>query len=167
MSRITIVTTLRFFAAIAPAILLVVSPVLALGILWLGSAPSAIRDVQVAALEDAQALDTALYKMEWGRTQPDSSQIVLDQERRFADMLDSAARVAVSQEQRDRIRALASASKPTLDALRQANPRDDSLDPKMRELHAMVTDLITAGDTALMQAADDARTQARRFAIVA
>lgn len=167
MANITVVSKIRLLAGIAPAILLIASPVLALALIAFGNIPSDIRDDQLAAFKYAQGLDSALYKMEWGRTQPDGAQIVLDQQRRFADVLDSASEHIDTAEQRDRLAALAQAAKPTLDAFRHADPHDETENARMRDLHAMVTELENADETAIDQSADTARTRARQFAALA
>src|SRR5579864_1655093 len=91
MANVTIITKIRFLAGLAPVILLIVSPLVALALLDFGNIPSTIKDEHIAAIKYADGLDIALYKMEWGRTQPDGVQIVVDQQRRFADYLDSAS----------------------------------------------------------------------------
>lgn len=166
MSRVTIITKLRFLAGITPLMLLLVSPILALALSAFGNVPNMMRDNEFAAIRYAQALDVALYKMEWGRTQPDGSQIVFDQERRFADQIDSAVHHAYTREQRERVQALAQAAKPTLDEFRHADPRDQAVNAKMRALHALVTDLQNADDTALARFSENARDEARQFIVL-
>lgn len=162
MERFTVVSKLRLLACIAPVILLIVVPVVALAFSHFGNLPADIREHEVAALKYAQGLDTALYKMEWGRSQPDGAQIVLDQQRRFADLMDSEVRVIYTPEQQEKLRALAIAAKPTLDAFRNADPRDDSVNARMRDLHVLVGDLMNADDAALMDFAQRAASQARQ-----
>ena len=167
MANVTIVSKIRFLAGIAPAILLIVSPILALAFLEFGNIPSTLRDEQLTALKYAQGVDTALYRMEWGRFQPDGPQIVLDQQRRFADLLDSAVHHVYTPEQRDKLGALAQAAKPTLDAFRHADPHDEVENAKMRDLHTMITDLENADEAALDQFSDAMKSQARLFIALA
>ena len=47
MANVTIVSKIRFLAGIAPAILLIVSPILALAFLEFGNVPSTLRDEQL------------------------------------------------------------------------------------------------------------------------
>lgn len=161
MANVTVVSKIRFLAGIAPVILLIVSPLLALALLEFGNIPSEIRDEQLAAIKYAQGLDAALYKMEWGRTQPDGAQIVVDQQRRFADYLDSAVRHVYTPEQQNKLGNLVQAAKPTLDALRHADPHDEVMNAKMRDLHAMVSELENADEAALDQYSDAAKSRAR------
>ncbi len=49
MANVTVVSKIRFLAGIAPVILLIVSPLLALALLEFGNIPSDIRDEQLAA----------------------------------------------------------------------------------------------------------------------
>jgi hypothetical protein len=167
MAKVTIVSKIRFLAGIAPTILLIVSPILALALLEFGNVPSTLRDEQLTALKYAQGVDAALYKMEWGRYQPDGPQIILDQQRRFADLLDSAVHRVYTPEQRDKLGALAQAAKPTLDAFRHADPHDEVENAKMRDLHNMITDLENADEAAIDQYADAVRSQAHMFIALA
>ena len=166
MANITIVTKLRLLAGIAPIILLIVGPLLAVAFSAFGSIPQMMSDNEIASLRYAQGLDVALYKMEWGRTQPEGAQIVLDQQRRFADLLDSAARHVATSDQRDKVAALAQAAKPTLDALRTADPRDEAVNARMRELHTKVSDLVNADDAALTRFSANSENQARQFIVL-
>src|SRR5579862_196596 len=81
MTNVTVITKIRFLAGLAAIILLIASPLLALGFLGYGNIPADIKDEQLAAIKYAEGLDAALYKMEWGRFQPDGTQIVVDQQR--------------------------------------------------------------------------------------
>lgn len=166
MANITVVSKIRFLAGLAPVILLIVSPVLALAFLAFGNVPSDLRDEQLAALRFAQNADSALYKMEWGRTQPDGVQIVLDQQRRFADLLDSAAHHLYTADQRAKLQTLAEAAKPALDAYRHADPHDEVMVAKMRDLHTMLTELENADEAALDQFGDAAKSRARQLVAV-
>src|SRR5712671_4674027 len=83
MNQLTIVTKLRLMAAIAPAILLLLALFLAEGFYIFGGIPRSIIDNQYASVRAAEGMDNSLFKMDWGRSQPDGPQIVLDQTRRF------------------------------------------------------------------------------------
>ena len=81
-----------------------------------------------------QGMETALYKMDWGRTQPDASQIVIDQQRGFISEIEIARQHIGSREQAERIEKIANDARPLFDAMRTASPSDDSLEPKLRDL---------------------------------
>ena len=166
MANVTVVSKIRFLAGIAPVILLIVSPLLALALVEFGNIPSDIKDEQLAAIRYAQGVDAALYKMEWGRTQPDGVQIVVDQQRRFADLLDSAARHLYTAEQHAKVEALAQAAKPTLDAFRHADPHDEVMNARMRDLHTMVTELENADEAGFDQYSDAVKSRARQLLVV-
>jgi hypothetical protein len=166
MANVTVVSKIRFLAGLAAVILLIVSPLLALAFLQFGNIPADIKDEQVSAIKYADGLDAALYKMEWGRFQPDGVQIIVDQQRRFADYLDSAAHHLYTDEQRAKLEALAQEAKPTLDAFRHADPHDDAMNAKMRDLHVMVSDLENADDAALEQYSEAAKSRARQLLVV-
>jgi Spy/CpxP family protein refolding chaperone len=166
MANVTVVSKIRLFAGIAPVILLIASPLLALAFVQFGNIPADIKDDQVASIKYAEGLDAALYKMEWAREQPDSAQIIVDQQRRFADYLDSAVHHVYTDEQRDKIGALAQQAKVTLDAFRHADPHDEVMNAKMRDLHAMVSDLESADEAGLDQYADAASNRAHQLAAV-
>jgi flagellar biosynthesis/type III secretory pathway M-ring protein FliF/YscJ len=167
MANITVVSKIRFLAGIAPAILLITSPLMALAFLAFGNIPSDIKEEQVDAFKYAEAADSALYKMEWGRYQPDGVQIIVDQQRRFADVLDSAAHHLYTDQQRAKLDALANEAKPTLDAFRHADPHDDVMIAKMRDLHTMVSDLENADDAALDEYSNAVKTRAHELVAVA
>jgi hypothetical protein len=166
MANFTVVSKIRFLAALAPIVLLIASPLLALAFLEFGNIPSEIKDEQVAAFKYAEDADAALYKMEWGRFQPDGVQIIVDQQRRFADVLDSAAHHLYTDQQRAKVEALANEAKPTLDAFRHADPHDDVMIAKMRDLHTMVSDLENADDAALEQYSDAIKRRAHQLAVL-
>jgi len=163
MANVTVVSKIRFLAGLAPVILLIASPLLALAFIEFGNIPSSIKDEQLAAIKYADGVDAALYKMEWGKTQPDGVQIVVDQQRRFADYLDSAAHHVYTADQQAKLTALAQEAKPTLDAFRHADPHDEVMNAKMRDLHTMVTDLENADEAALDQYSDTAKNRARQL----
>ena len=166
MANITVVSKIRFLAALAPIVLLIASPLLALAFLEFGNIPSEIKEEQVAAFKYAEDADAALYKMEWGRYQPDGVQIIVDQQRRFADVLDSAAHHLYTDQQRAKLEALANAAKPTLDAFRHADPHDDVMIAKMRDLHTMVSDLENADDAALEEYSDAVKRRAHQLVAI-
>ncbi len=166
MANITVVSKIRFLAGIAPVILLIASPLLALTLIQFGDIAADIRDENVAAIKYAQGMDAALYKMEWGRMQPDGAQIIVDQQRRFADYLDSAVHHVYTDEQRDKIAAIAQAAKPRLDEFRHADPHDEVMNAKIRDLHVLVSDLESADDAALDRYVDAASGRAHQLVAI-
>jgi hypothetical protein len=106
-------------------------------------------------------MENALYKMDWGRTQPDASQIVIDQQRGFISEIEIARNHISSREQAERIEKIANDARPLFDALRTASPSDDSLEPRMRDLESAVADLMSLDDAALIAVAAGAESQAR------
>ena len=90
MNNLTIVTKIRFIAAIAPAILLLAAAAIAGAFHVFGTAPREIYENEYAAARSAQGMENALYKMDWGRTQTDASQIVMDQQRGFISEIEVA-----------------------------------------------------------------------------
>jgi hypothetical protein len=161
MNNLTIVTRLRFVAGFAPAILLIAAAVIAGAVHIFGALPREIHDNEYAAERAAQGMETALYKMDWGRTQPDASQIVLDQQRGFISEIEIARQHIASREQAELIEKIANDALPLFDALRTASPSDDSLEPKLRDLQGRVADLISLDDAAVIAVADRAESQAR------
>ena len=161
MNNLTIVTKLRFMAAIAPAILLIAAAVIAAAMHAFGALPREIHENEYAAARAAQGMETALYKMDWGRTQPDASQIVIDQQRGFISEIEIARQHISSREQAEKIEKIANDARPLFDALRTASPSDDSLEPKLRDLQATVADLMSLDDAAVIAVANSAESQAR------
>jgi hypothetical protein len=106
-------------------------------------------------------METALYKMDWGRTQPDASQIVIDQQRGFISEIEIARQHIGSREQAELIEKIANDARPLFDALRTASPSDDSLEPKLRDLQSKVADLISLDDAAVLAVANSAESQGR------
>jgi hypothetical protein len=161
MNNLTIVTRLRFAAAITPAILLIVALVVTGSLHDFGGAPRDIYDNQYAASRAAQGMENALYKMDWGRSQQDGPQIVLDQQRRFIDQIETARLHITTREQAEKIAKIATDARPLFDAMRAAQPGDDTLEPRLRELEGQVADLTGADDAALVAFAASAEAQAR------
>ncbi|MGA7873831.1 MAG: hypothetical protein WCA22_23325 [Candidatus Binatus sp.] len=161
MNNLTIVTKLRFVAAIAPAILLLAAAVIAGAFRMFGTAPQEIYENEYTAARAAQGMENALYKMDWGRTQPDASQIVMDQQRGFISEIEVARAHIGSREQAERIEKIANDARPLFDALRTATPGDDSLEPRLRDLEGTVADLMSLDDAALIAVANSAESQAR------
>jgi hypothetical protein len=161
MNNLTIVTKLRFMAAIAPAILLIAAVVIAGAFHLLGALPRELHENENAAARAAQGMETALYKMDWGRTQPDASQIVIDQQRGFISDIEIARQHIGSREQAERIEKIANDARPLFDAMRTASPSDDSLEPKIRDLQGTVADLISLDDAAVLAVANSAESQSR------
>ncbi len=161
MNNLTIVTKLRFIAALAPAILLIAAAVIAGAFHVFGTLPREIHDNEYAAERAAQGMETALYKMDWGRTQPDASQIVMDQQRGFISEIEIARQHIGSREQAELIEKIANDARPLFDAMRTASPSDDSLEPKLRDLQGSVADLMSVDDAAVIAVANSAESQAR------
>jgi len=166
MNRLTIITKLRFAAALAPALLLLAAPLVALSLYGFGALPAAMYENQYAAIRAAEGMEAALYKMDWGRTQPDSSQIVFDQGRRLAGLIDSARIHVQGREQAERIQKIADAAAPLIDAMRKASPGDDSFEPRLRDLQGLVSDLIGTDDALLMGVSSAAASRARTMMVV-
>jgi len=161
MNKLTITTGLRFVAAVAPAILLIVAALIVGAFHFFGTMTRAIHDNQYAAARSAEGMENALYKMDWGRSQPDSAQIVLDQQRGFISEIEIARTHIVSREQAERIEKIANDAKPLFEAMRTAQPGDDSLEPRLRELQGTVADLMSVDDAMLLAAAASAEYTAR------
>lgn len=161
MNNLTIVTKLRFMAALAPAILLIVAAVIAGAIHVFGTTPREFYENEYAAARAAEGMETALYKMDWGRTQADASQIVIDQQRGFISDIEIARSHIASREQAERIEKIANDARPLFDAMRTAAPGDDSLEPRMRDLQGTVAELMSLDDAALLAVASAAESQAR------
>jgi hypothetical protein len=161
MNNLTITTRLRFVAAIAPALLLIVAALIVGAFHYFGTITRAIHDNQYAAARSAEGMENALYKMDWGRSQPDSAQIVLDQQRGFISEIEIARAHMVSREQAERIEKIANDAKPLFEAMRTAQPGDDSLEPRLRDLQGTVADLMSVDDAMLLAAAASAESTAR------
>jgi hypothetical protein len=161
MNNLTIVTKLRFIAVLTPAILLIVAAVIAGAFHFFGLMPQAIYENEYAAARAAAGMENALYKMDWGRTQPDASQIVMDQQRGFIGEIEVARQHISSTDQADRVEKIANDARPLFDALRTAAPGDDSLEPRLRDLEGTIADLMSVDDAALMAVASNTEAKAR------
>jgi hypothetical protein len=106
-------------------------------------------------------MENALYKMDWGRTQPESSQIVLDQQRGFIAEIETARVHIGDRAQAERIEKIANDAKPLFEAMRTAQPGDDTLEPRLRDLQGTVADLMSVDDSALVGVAANAESTAR------
>ena len=151
MTRVTIVTKLRLAAAIAPLVLLIASPILAGGFYLFGIMPALLQENQYAELRATDGMESALYKMDWGRTQPDGLEIIKGQERRFVGFVDVARAHASTREQTDKIEQIAETANPIFDDLRKASPGDDSVEPKLRDLQGLIADLSAANQGAMSE----------------
>ncbi|MGH7813831.1 MAG: hypothetical protein ACREQI_07500 [Candidatus Binataceae bacterium] len=163
MNNFTVVTKLRTIAAIAPAILLVAALAIAGGLYFLGRVPRTMYDSDFAAAREAQGMEDALYKLEWGRTQPDAAQIVLGQERNFAQSIEAATSRPVTKGQAVQLQKIGAAAAPIINQIRTAQPGDESADAKFRDLLGMVSDLMSANDAATIAFAARAKSQAREM----
>ncbi len=161
MNNLTITTKLRFVAAIAPALLLIVAALIVGAFHFFGTMTRAIYNNQYAAARAAEGMENALYKMDWGRSQPDSSQIILDQQRGFIAEIETARTHMGSREQAERVEKIANDAKPLFEAMRTAQPGDDSLEPRLRDLQGTVADLMSVDDAMLLTAAANAESTAR------
>jgi hypothetical protein len=166
MNNLTIVTKLRFMAALAPAILLLAAAVIAGAFHVFGTAPREIFENEYAAARAAEGMENALYKMDWGRTQPDASQLGIDQQRGFISDIEMARTHIGGREQAERIEKIANDARPLFDALRTAAPSDDSLEPRLRDLQGTVADLMSLDDAALLAVASTAESQARTMVAI-
>jgi hypothetical protein len=166
MNNLTIVTKLRFMAVLAPAILLIVAAVIAIGFHAFGGLPQQIYDNEDAAARAAQGMETALYKMDWGRTQADASQIVMDQQRGFISEIEAARQHIENSAQAEDIEKIANDARPLFDAMRTASPTDDSLEPKLRDLQTTVADLMSLDDAALLAVVSDAESKSRIMIVI-
>ena len=161
MNNLTITTRLRFAAAVAPALLIVVAVLIVGAFHFFGTMTRAIHDNQYAAARSAEGMETALYKMDWGRSQPDSAQIIMDQQRGFIAEIETARTHMGSREQAERIEKIANDAKPLFEAMRTAQPGDDTLEPRLRDLQGTVADLMSVDDAMLLTAATNAESTAR------
>jgi hypothetical protein len=167
MNNLTIVTKLRFIAVIAPAILLLAAALIVGAFHYFGALPREIHENEYAAASAAQGMENALYKMDWGRTQPEASQIVMDQQRGFISAIEIARQHIGNTEQAERIEKIANDARPLFDAMRTASPSDDSLEPKLRDLQGSVSDLMSLDDEALIAVANSAESQSRTMIAIA
>jgi hypothetical protein len=161
MNQLTIVTRLRFAAAAAPILLVIVAAILSFAFHVFGATPRAIYENQYTAARAAEGMENALYKMDWGRAQPDGTQIVLDQQRRFIDWIETARSHIVSNEAADKIAKIAEAARPLFETMRTAAPDENTFEPRLRELEGMVADLIAADEATLTTLANSSESQAR------
>lgn len=161
MNNLTIVTKLRFIAAIAPAILLIAAAMIAGAFHAFGILPRELHENEYAAAGAAAGMENALYKMDWGRTQPEASQIVMDQQRGFISEIEIARQHIGSREQAESIEKIANDARPLFDAMRTAPPGDDSFEPKLRDLQGNVADLMSLDDAAVLAVANNAESQSR------
>lgn len=150
-------------AAIAPAILLLAAAMIVGAFRFFGTMPGAIHENEDAAARAAAGMENALYKMDWGRTQSDASQIVMDQQRGFISDIEIARQHIGSREQAEKIEKIANDARPLFDALRTASPGDDSLEPRMRDMQGTVADLMSLDDAALIAVASGAESLSRKM----
>jgi hypothetical protein len=166
MNQSTIVTKLRMIAALAPALLLLVALFIGAAFHVFGGLPRGIIDNQYASVRAAEGMENSLFKIDWGRAQPDGTQIVLDQTRRFVDYIETARAHMTNRDQADKIAKIATDAKPLLESLRNAPVGDDSLEPRMRDLEGSVADLIGLEESALLEIASSAESESRTLIAV-
>ncbi|MGH7863686.1 MAG: hypothetical protein ACREQB_01755 [Candidatus Binataceae bacterium] len=167
MRKFKIITRLRLAGALAPALLLLATPVLAISLYGFGATPAYLYENQIAALRAAEDMDAALYQMEWARTQPDGDQVVKDQQRRFVSLLASARDKIETREQAGKIEAIAKFAEPLFEDLRSVLTDNDALAPRIRELHKLVTGLVSADLGSLLAVAGRAQAHAWRMILLA
>jgi hypothetical protein len=164
MTRVTIVTKLRFIAALAPAVLLAASLYVAGGLYVLGRVPRALYENQYSALRAANGMDNALYKMDWGRSQPDGKQIIEDQQRRFVDWIGTARDRARNREEVDRIEKVAKAADPMFDKMRRS-PGDDSIEAQLRDVESLILDLVATEEGEMNAEAQRSESESRTLIV--
>ncbi|MGH7948444.1 MAG: hypothetical protein ACREQF_04400 [Candidatus Binataceae bacterium] len=167
MRTFKIVTKLRIVGALAPALLLIATPVLAISLYGFGATPAYLYENQIAALRAAQDMDVALYRMEWARTQPDGDQVVKDQQRRFVSLLGSARDKIETEEQANQIEAIAKLAEPLFADLRSVLTDDQALAPRIRDLHKHINELVSADLGSLLAVATRAESHAWRMIVLA
>ena len=160
MNNLTIVTKLRFIAAMTPAILLIVAAVIAGAFHFFGRcrANSTRTNMRPRARpgDGNRAVQNGL-----GTHAARRSQIVMDQQRGFICEIEIARQHIGNREQAESIEKIANDARPLFDAMRTASPGDDSLEPKLRDLQGTVADLMSLDDAALMAVANSAESKAR------
>jgi hypothetical protein len=160
MTTLNIVRRLRFVAALAPALLLLAFPVIAIALYGFGATPRFMYENQLAGLRAAQEMDSALYQMEWGRYQPDGAQIVVDQQRRFIGMLESARLHVETEDQARKVEAIAELAEPLFAQVRDAHIGDETIPPQLRELHGLIGELVAANVGVVLAVAERAESWA-------
>jgi hypothetical protein len=165
MTRLTIITKIRFLAAIAPVVLSIASPILIAGFYLFGVMPAMLRENQVHAMQAADGLESALYQMDWGKTQPDGMEIVRGQQRRFVTLVDSVRAHATTPDQLEKLNQIARTANPIFEAMRKGEGED--VEPRLRELLGMIADLNAANEAAIDAAAARAQSRSRMFIAIA
>jgi hypothetical protein len=160
MTRITILTKLRFAAALAPLLMVVAVPMLVMSFIMFGAMPTVLNQNQLQAMRAANGMELAIYKMDWGRTQPDGMQIVQDQQRRFVSWVSVARDHVETRAQYDALGRIAKSADPIFTAMRKAEPGDESVEPGLVKLQGLISDLSNADDAVLEEIASRARTRA-------
>jgi hypothetical protein len=166
MARITILTKLRFVAALAPLLMVVAAPALAMGFYVFGSIPTVLNRDQIQAMRAANGMQLALYKMDWGRTQPDGMQIVQDQQRRFVSWVSVARDHIETRAQDDALGRITKSADPIFAAMRKAEPGDQGFEPDLVKLQGLVSDLSNADDAVLAEVAARATSRANVLIVV-
>ncbi len=167
MTRITILTKLRFAAALAPLLMVVVVPMLAMAFYVFGAMPKVLNEDQVQAIRAAHGMELALYKMDWGRSQPDGLQIVQDQQRRFVSWVSVARDHVETKAQDDALGRVTKTADPIFAAMRKAEPGDQSLEPDLVKLQGLINDLGSADDAVMEEVASRAHTRANVMIVIA
>lgn len=160
MTRITILTKLRFIAALAPLLSIVAAPAVAMGLFVLGAMPTVLNRHEIQGIRAANGMQLALYKMDWGRYQPEGGEIVRDQQRRFVSWIAVARANIETKEQYDAIERIGKTADPIFAAMRKAAPGDQSFEPDLVKLEEMVGELSNADDAVMADVASRSTTRA-------
>jgi len=165
----SVVMRLRIVAAAVPLVLIVAVPYLEVGLYTLGQSIEIARGRALAASDAAQGMEVALYRIQWGLGRSDGGQIVADQRRQFGYWLEVAPDRAESDEQRRLIASIGEQASALFGQMRPAagGGRDEATDRAILDLHAAISDLITADDTMLIRASERAQRQAGNLIVVA
>jgi hypothetical protein len=166
MTRFTILTKLRLVAATAPLLMVIAVPMLAMALYVFGAMPTVLNGDQLQALRAAHGMELALYKMDWGRTQPDGMQIVQDQQRRFVSWVAVARDHVETKAQFDALGRIVKTADPIFAAMRKAEPGDQSYEPDLVKLQGLISDLTNADDALLDEIASRAHTRAAVMIVI-
>jgi hypothetical protein len=164
-----IVMRLRIAAATAPLVLFIAVPYLVVGLYSLGQSIEIARGHALAASDAARGMEVSLYRIQWGLGRSDGGQIVSDQRRQFGHWLELARDRAESDEQRRLIASIGDQASTLFGQLRPmaGSGRDEATERAMLDLHAAISDLISADDSMLIRTSERAQRQAGNMIVVA
>lgn len=166
MTRITILTKLRFIAALAPLLAILAAPAVAMGLFVFGAMPTVLNRHEIQGIRAANGMQLALYKMDWGRYQPDGTEIVQDQQRRFVSWIAVARANIETKDQYDAIGRIAKTADPIFAAMRKAQPGDQGFEPDLVKLEEMISELSNADDAVMRMVASRSTTRANILILV-